>query len=301
MDPEISTAEDAQAQRRERIRRQKHESYLRNKERQKANRVRKPLSEVTKLKDAARKKAWREKNRGFLSERDRLWREQNADRKRANDAAYQAANREKLAEQAKARYEESKRKDLAAVRAKRAAYYQANKERAKECSRKRELERRLLDPEGEALKRRLQHAARIARQRAADPAGYAERQKAAKARRLSTPKPLLDTRMGRLMYASLRSKGLRKGKRWSALAGYSIDELRRHLAKTMPSGYTWDDYIAGRLHVDHIVPISVFNYSSPDDVDFKRCWAMKNLQLLPARENISKGAKLLTPFQPSLL
>lgn len=38
-----------------------------------------------------------------------------------------------------------------------------------------------------------------------------------------------------------------------------------------------------------------------DNVDFKRCWALKNLQLLPASENVLKGARLDRPFQPSLI
>ena len=44
----------------------------------------------------------------------------------------------------------------------------------------------------------------------------------------------------------------------------------------------------------------VFNFSKPEHPDFKRCWALKNLRLLPAEENRKKGSKLINPFQPAL-
>lgn len=103
------------------------------------------------------------------------------------------------------------------------------------------------------------------------------------------------------MYDVLRSIGIHKGGRsWREFVPYTADELIARLKKTMPKGYTWDDLLCGRLHVDHIIPIAVFNYTSPYDIDFQRCWALKNLRLLPAKENCAKGAKLDKPFQPSL-
>lgn len=98
-------------------------------------------------------------------------------------------------------------------------------------------------------------------------------------------------------------KGKKNGRKWLDLVPYTIDELIKRLKKTLPKGYTWDDFIKGKnvLHIDHIIPVSVFNFQSSFDTDFKRCWSLKNLQLLPAKENISKGAKLTKHFQPSLM
>lgn len=86
---------------------------------------------------------------------------------------------------------------------------------------------------------------------------------------------------------------------WLALVPYTLDELKKHLIKTMPKGYTWDDFLSGELHIDHRIPVSKFNIKSASDIDFQRCWAKRNLRLLPSKENISKGAKLEKPFQPS--
>jgi len=90
------------------------------------------------------------------------------------------------------------------------------------------------------------------------------------------------------------------GRKWETLVGYTLEDLIKRLKKTMPEGYTWQDYMEGRLHIDHCIPISVFNFTKPEHPDFQRCWALSNLQLLPARENIIKRNKLSRPFQPAL-
>lgn len=99
----------------------------------------------------------------------------------------------------------------------------------------------------------------------------------------------------------LRLKGKKGGQNWEKLVGYNADQLIPHLKKTLPNGYTWKDFMDGKLHIDHKIPVAAFNFSLPSDIDFKRCFAINNLQLLPALENIKKGKKLLEPFQPSLL
>lgn len=103
------------------------------------------------------------------------------------------------------------------------------------------------------------------------------------------------------------SKGIRRsledgkqGKHWEELVDFSLQELRVYLEKTMPEGYNWEDYLVGKLHLDHIIPIDVFNFSGSEHIDFKRCWKLDNLQLLPAKENLRKGSKLNQLFQPSL-
>jgi hypothetical protein len=60
---------------------------------------------------------------------------------------------------------------------------------------------------------------------------------------------------------------------------------------------TWENY--GEWHVDHIVPVSAHNFETTEDIDFKKCWDLSNLQPLWATDNMRKNAKLLKPFQPS--
>jgi 5-methylcytosine-specific restriction endonuclease McrA len=61
----------------------------------------------------------------------------------------------------------------------------------------------------------------------------------------------------------------------------------------------WENY-GSYWHIDHKIPISVFNFEKPEDYDFKRCWNLKNLQPLEKFKNMSKGNRLDKHFQPSL-
>ena len=91
-----------------------------------------------------------------------------------------------------------------------------------------------------------------------------------------------------------------RGRHWEDLLGYTCADLEARLRETVPAGYTWDDFMLGELQIDHIIPVAAFNITSYEDIDFRRCWALTNLQLLTDPKNKSKGAKLSAPFQPSL-
>lgn len=90
----------------------------------------------------------------------------------------------------------------------------------------------------------------------------------------------------------------KNGRGWEKLTGYTAKQLIKHLEKQFQPGMTWENY--GAWHIDHETPISVFNFTQPQDIDFKRCWALSNLQPMWAYDNLSKGAKINGHFQPSL-
>ena len=128
----------------------------------------------------------------------------------------------------------------------------------------------------------------------------AERNKQVRERRRSDLKTKINSLISRSIGQSL--SGNKNGYHWEGLVGYTLIELIKHLKTTIPKEYKWEDYMSGKvkLHIDHKIPKKAFNFKSYKCTDFKRCWALKNLQLLPAKENMSKGAKLEIPFQPSL-
>jgi hypothetical protein len=111
-------------------------------------------------------------------------------------------------------------------------------------------------------------------------------------------------RVNQAMSGSVR-RGLITGKQgmhWESLVGYTCNDLAKRLVKTLPAGYSWDDFTRGKtdLSIDHIIPIAAFNFSTTDDLDFKRCWALSNLRLIPKSVNCSKKDNLQRPFQPCL-
>jgi len=112
------------------------------------------------------------------------------------------------------------------------------------------------------------------------------------------PQHRLHKNMSRGIRSSLNAgKG---GASWEVVVEYTLKDLRRHLEKQFQLGMTWDNYGRGGWHIDHIIPASAFNFESVDDHDFKRCWALKNLQPLWETENLKKNAKLNRSFQPTL-
>jgi hypothetical protein len=117
------------------------------------------------------------------------------------------------------------------------------------------------------------------------------------AKKRSTPGGKLSDSMSSHIWYSLH-RGEKRYRKWESLVGYDVVRLLGHLEKRFKPGMTWNNY--GEWHVDHIIPISAFNFEKPEDIDFKRCWTLENLQPLWAKENLVKHKKIDKPFQPSL-
>lgn len=96
------------------------------------------------------------------------------------------------------------------------------------------------------------------------------------------------------MAAAIRRalEGRKERRSWTALVGYTVDELRQHIERQFLKGMTWENM--GEWHLDHIVPLSAFKYESPDDPDFQAAWALTNLRPLWAPDNQKKHSKRLT-------
>lgn len=82
--------------------------------------------------------------------------------------------------------------------------------------------------------------------------------------------------------------GLKDGMSWEMLVGYNLTELKQHLEGLFTSGMTWENY--GEWHIDHIKPVSSFNFDTINN-EFNKCWSLDNLQPLWAKDNLSKSDK----------
>lgn len=82
-------------------------------------------------------------------------------------------------------------------------------------------------------------------------------------------------------------KGGKGGRKWEEILGYTLDDLRAHLAAQMPKGHTLEDL--GRIHIDHIIPKILFDVTNEDEL--RAAWALPNLRPTTASENLSKGAR----------
>ena len=90
--------------------------------------------------------------------------------------------------------------------------------------------------------------------------------------------------MGAMIYLALKEK--KNGYKWEDLVGYTCEDLMTHLESQFKGGMSWGN--KGKWHIDHIIPRSRFNVNSPEDAEFKECWALSNLQPLWAEDNLRK-------------
>jgi len=190
-------------------------------------------------------------------------------------------------------------------------YYQENKKERNEYSRKYQKEhieeRRQYDREyyQEYRKKKKQRDRKYQQKNKERIARYQKRYKQNhkeqrhqydKNKRITDPLFRLNCIMSTAI-SQVRTPSIKNGRAWKDLVPYTLIELRKHLKKTLPEGYTWEDLMQGKLHIDHILPIAIFEYEKAEDLAFQICWNLDNLRLLPVKENLRKHAKLIKPFQ----
>ncbi len=110
-------------------------------------------------------------------------------------------------------------------------------------------------------------------------------------RRASDPNYRLAARTRTAVYTCLKERKVNKYRSTFEILGYTLKQLMEHLENKFTDGMTWDNY--GEWHVDHIIPMSSFEFESVEDREFKICWSLKNLQPLWGLDNLIKGSKLL--------
>jgi len=91
---------------------------------------------------------------------------------------------------------------------------------------------------------------------------------------------------GSNLYNSLKHK--KGGQKWETIVGYTLEQLMEHLESKFDDKMTWENY-GTYWHVDHIVGVANFNYTSYEDEAFKKCWSLENLQPLYGPDNLRKS------------
>jgi len=112
------------------------------------------------------------------------------------------------------------------------------------------------------------------------------------------PSAIMSKNLARQLHRAIKSKNTNwskgmelEGNVWVHFS-FTIDEFRERFESLFTKGMTWENM--GLWHIDHIKPKASFNQeelADPTSEDFKKCWALENLQPLWALDNIKKGAK----------
>ena len=84
-------------------------------------------------------------------------------------------------------------------------------------------------------------------------------------------------------------RSLQRGDRWhwETVVNYTLQQLKEHLESQFDENTTWDNY-GTYWEIDHILPVNTFNYTSPEDKQFKICWSLANLRPLERIANRSR-------------
>lgn len=101
---------------------------------------------------------------------------------------------------------------------------------------------------------------------------------------------------------ALKAKGGMKRGSILDFLPYSMDELKTHLELQFEPWMNWEnwgkyspkiwddkDSSTWTWQLDHIIPHSLFRYTSMDDKDFKDCWALNNLRPFSSKQNLTDG------------
>lgn len=221
------------------------------------------------------------------------WRKKNSEKIKAKVKEYYERNREKIKAYNKEYYKEYNKeynkKNREKIRATKKEYYADNREKI------RAQDKEYYENNREKVKEQKREYVKTERGRLKN---REHRNKYYYNKRKTDPKFKFNNRMSTAVRLSL--KGSKAGRHWENLTGYSLSDLMKRLKSTLPENYTWQDFLDGKLHVDHIIPISAYEFDKAEGFQFKECWSLNNLRLLPVRENLSKGNKIIKDYQLAL-
>jgi len=215
--------------------------------------------EANKVMISEKNKRYYEENKEDIIKLNKQYRHEHADRISAQRKIYREINRQKISDKRKIYYQEKRQ----AILNKRKQYRKYNKEK-------------ILKQNNEYTKLKLK----------TDP-GYKLRKN-----------------ISRSISAHLKRQGFAKNCSIINALPYTIEELRGHLEAIFEPWMTWESHGTYKVdlwddsnektwtwQIDHIIPHSYFKYSTMQDDDFKKCWALNNLRPYSSKQNILDGAK----------
>lgn len=98
----------------------------------------------------------------------------------------------------------------------------------------------------------------------------------------------IDFKIRRVLRSRLNHALNKNNKAGSAIRdlGCTIEELKKHLEDQFVEGMSWDNHGLHGWHIDHIIPLSEFNLTDPEEL--KKACHYTNLQPLWSKDNWSK-------------
>lgn len=103
----------------------------------------------------------------------------------------------------------------------------------------------------------------------------------------------IDYRLKNRLLSSMHQvlSGEKKRIRFIDLLGCSIEDFRKYMEMQFTKDMTWNNWGQFGWHVDHIIPVSSFNFTKEEDQ--RKCFHYTNLQPLWWKDNILKSNKII--------
>ena len=109
-----------------------------------------------------------------------------------------------------------------------------------------------------------------------------------------------------LMWYGLKKNNIPKTNKTFNILQFTIETITQHIEKQFEPWMTWsnsgiydpktwddNDPTTWKWQIDHIIPHSDLPYTSINDENFKKCWALENLRPYSAKNNILDGTRKL--------
>ena len=87
-------------------------------------------------------------------------------------------------------------------------------------------------------------------------------------------------------------RGNKRSLKTKELLGCSWEFYKEYLESLFKKGMTWEKVLNGRIHIDHILPVSKFNIENSEELEI--AFAYWNTQPLWAKDNLIKKNKIQT-------
>lgn len=213
-------------------------------------------------------------NKEKISVRNKTYRERTKEHKSIIDKLYREKNKEKLIKKKKEYC--LKNKDILSAKSK--AY--RNRPDVKE--RKRITDKLYREKNSDKIKATKEKRKDITREKA--------RIRSNQKSKTDISYRILKNLRSRIRFA-LKKGEIKKADTTENLLGCTVPEFKTHFTSLFTKDMSWDYFMAGKIHIDHIIPCAKFDLTNEEQQ--RICFHYTNLQPLWSTDNLKKGAKII--------
>ena len=224
---------------------------------------------------AKKSKEFYQLNKDRIAEQGKKYRERTKEQKSITDRLYREKNKEKLLKQKKEYYLKNKN-----ILSEKAKAYRSNPEVK---ARKSITDKLYRQNNQDKIKARQEKRKDITREKT--------RIRNNEKSKTDISFRILKNLRSRIRFA-LKKGQIKKADTTENLLGCTVPEFRTYFTSLFTKDMSWNDFMTGKIHIDHIIPCSKFDLT--DEAQQRICFHYSNLQPLWSTDNLKKGTKIIT-------